>query len=174
MRVAFKARITLLCDQPPSLKLLRSPDFQRGRGRAATFRANRWGLRLVEAGSDDAKVAQWDEMVSCCAQAGLRVGGGPTRPAGGSVTPRSKETPRGPPPGGCVAAGGARAAVGDADHPVESFKPQRITNVLYAAIARFRSSVSMQGIRQISSSVSSCCPALAGSPRTRKSSPRCS
>ena len=48
-----------------------------------------------------------------------------------------------------------------------SFKPQRITNVLYAAIARLRSSVSTQGIRQISSSVSSCCPALAGSPRTR-------
>ena len=48
-----------------------------------------------------------------------------------------------------------------------SFKPQRITNVLYAAIARLRSSVSTQGIRQIASSVSSCCPALAGSPRTR-------
>jgi hypothetical protein len=48
-----------------------------------------------------------------------------------------------------------------------SFKPQRITNVLYAAIARLRSSVSTQGIRQISSSVASCCPALAGSPRTR-------
>jgi len=36
----------------------------------------------------------------------------------------------------------------------------------YAAIARLRSSVSTQGIRQISFSVSSCCPALAGSPRT--------
>jgi hypothetical protein len=48
-----------------------------------------------------------------------------------------------------------------------SFKPQRITNVLYAAIARLRSSVSTQGIRQMSSSVASCCSALAGSPSTR-------
>ena len=46
-------------------------------------------------------------------------------------------------------------------------KPQRITNVLYAAIARFRSSVSTQGIRQISSKVASCCAALPGSPSTR-------
>ena len=48
-----------------------------------------------------------------------------------------------------------------------SFKPQRITNVLYAAFARLRSSVSTQGIRQMSSSVASCSSALAGSPSAR-------
>jgi hypothetical protein len=32
--------------EPPSLKHLRSPDFQGGRGRAATFRAKRRGLGL--------------------------------------------------------------------------------------------------------------------------------
>jgi len=63
----------------------------------------------------------------------------------------------------------ARAAIGHADHWVDgtakrSIKPQRITKVSYAAIARLRSSVSTQGIKQISSSVASCCAALAGSP----------
>jgi hypothetical protein len=42
----------------PSLKLLRTRDFQPGRGRAATFRAKRRGLRLVEAGWEDTKVVQ--------------------------------------------------------------------------------------------------------------------
>ena len=45
-----------------------------------------------------------------------------------------------------------------------SFKPQRLASVSYAVIARLRSSVSTQGIRQISSRVASCCPALARSP----------
>ena len=37
----------------------------------------------------------------------------------------------------------------------------RVASLLYAAIARLRSSVSTQGIRQMSSSVASCCSALA-------------
>jgi hypothetical protein len=41
----------------PSLKLLRSPDFQGGRGRAATFRAKTRGLRLIEAG--------WEDVQAC-------------------------------------------------------------------------------------------------------------
>ena len=55
-----------------SLKLLRTPDFQRGRGRAATFRAKRWEMRLVWAGWDDATIVQPDEVVSCCTPGGLR------------------------------------------------------------------------------------------------------
>jgi hypothetical protein len=52
----------------------------------------------------------------------------------------------------------ARAAGGTSDGTrLAIVQPQRLASVSYAVIARLRSSVSTQGIRQISSRVSSCC-----------------
>jgi hypothetical protein len=66
----------------PSLKLLRSPDFQRGQGRADTFRGKRWEIaaRLGRMARRAGHAA--DAVLRCCAQA--REGGSegdPTRSA---------------------------------------------------------------------------------------------
>jgi len=74
----------------PSQKLLRSPDFQREQGRVPTFRAKTRGLRLFEAGWEDAKIVQQDEAVNCGAQAGLRIGRGKSGRRGSSDPPGQK------------------------------------------------------------------------------------
>ena len=82
----------------PSLKLVRSPDFQRGRGRAATFRAKTRGLRLRYAGWDATKVVQPNEMVSCCGKRARGLEGGPNLVGKEAVPPWLKSRPPRDPP----------------------------------------------------------------------------
>jgi hypothetical protein len=63
----------------PLSKTLRSPDFKAANITIHGFARKDGNLRLVEAGWEDAKVVQPDEVVSCGAQAGLKVGGGSAR-----------------------------------------------------------------------------------------------